>query len=74
MKDQEITKIDIHNLKIPLSRPYKVAYGYLFLSEDPVVGGMIEKNGVITLLDTPGHGANIPEEKLNTYESITITE
>jgi len=47
---------------------------HLFLSEDPVVGGMIEKNGVITLPDTPGHGADIPEEKLNTYESITISE
>ncbi len=47
--------------------------GHLFLSEDPVVGGMIEKNGVITLPDSSGHGADIPEEKLNTYESITIS-
>ena len=46
---------------------------HLFLSEDPVTGGMIEKNGVITLSDTPGHGADIPEEKLNTYKSITIS-
>ena len=47
---------------------------HLFLSEDPVVGGMIENNGVITLPDTPGHGADIPEEYLNTYESITISK
>ncbi len=47
---------------------------HLFLSEDPVEGGMIEKNGTITLPDTPGHGADIPQEKLNNYESITITE
>ncbi len=45
----------------------------LCLSEDPVSGGMISKGGKITLPDTPGHGADIPQDVLKGLEGITIS-
>ena len=45
----------------------------LMFTEDPVSGGIVyEKNGVITVPETPGLGAGIEESRLKTLEKIVI--
>lgn len=44
--------------------------GYLFLKEDPVIGGARYDAGQITLPDVPGHGADIDPDFLNRCERI----
>lgn len=45
----------------------------LFLSEDPVVGGIAYDGGRLILPDVPGHGADIDPGFLAGLESITIS-
>lgn len=44
-----------------------------FFAEDPVVGGIAYEGGVVTLPDSPGHGADIDPGFLAGLESITIS-
>ena len=46
--------------------------GYLFLKEDPVIGGARYDVGQITLPDAPGHGADIDPDFLRRCECIII--
>jgi len=43
-----------------------------FLAEDPVVGGITYEGGLVSLPDTPGHGADVDPRFLAGLESITI--
>ena len=43
------------------------------LAEDPVVGGITYDGGLVSLPDTPGHGADIDPNFLAGLESITVT-
>jgi L-alanine-DL-glutamate epimerase-like enolase superfamily enzyme len=44
-----------------------------FLAEDPVVGGISYDGGLVSLPDTPGHGADIDPGFLTGLESTTVT-
>jgi L-alanine-DL-glutamate epimerase-like enolase superfamily enzyme len=44
-----------------------------FLAEDPVVGGITYDGGLVSLPDTPGHGADIDPGFLTGLESTTVT-
>ena len=44
-----------------------------FFAEDPVVGGISYDRGLVTLPDTPGHGADIDAGFLAGLESITVS-
>ncbi len=45
------------------------------LADDPVIGGMVYgENGAITLPDTPGLGAGLDPDFLNSLEHITLDE
>jgi len=46
--------------------------GYLFLKEDPILGGAEYDVGEITLPDTPGHGADVDPVFLKTCELTTV--
>ncbi|MFA7420211.1 MAG: dipeptide epimerase [Melioribacteraceae bacterium] len=46
--------------------------GYLFMKEDPIIGGAQYKVGEITITDTPGHGADVDPAFLKSCEVITI--
>jgi len=46
--------------------------GFLFLREDPIIGGAEYNVGEINLPDTSGHGADIDPDFLKRCESITI--
>ncbi|MDH4218097.1 MAG: dipeptide epimerase [Candidatus Aminicenantes bacterium] len=46
--------------------------GYLFLKEDPVIGGAQYEVGKINLPDASGHGADIDPDFLNRCECITV--
>ena len=46
--------------------------GYLFLKEDPILGGAVYDVGEITLPDTPGHGADVDPVFLKTCELTTV--
>jgi L-alanine-DL-glutamate epimerase-like enolase superfamily enzyme len=46
--------------------------GYLFLKEDPVIGGARYDVGQITLPDAPGHGADIDPDFLKRYECVVV--
>ncbi len=57
------------------SRPniqYADLDGYLFMKEDPIIGGAKYNIGEITLEDTPGHGADVDESFLKKCETIEI--
>jgi L-alanine-DL-glutamate epimerase-like enolase superfamily enzyme len=44
-----------------------------FLAEDPVVGGISYDGGLVSLPDTPGHGADIDPGFLTGLESTIVT-
>jgi L-Ala-D/L-Glu epimerase / N-acetyl-D-glutamate racemase len=44
-----------------------------FLAEDPVVGGITYDGGLVSLPDTPGHGAELDPGFLAGLESVTVT-
>jgi len=46
--------------------------GYLFLKDDPIIGGAEYKVGEIHLPDTPGHGADVDPDFLKGCECITV--
>lgn len=46
--------------------------GYLFLQEDPIIGGAEYNGGEINLPETPGHGADIDPDFLKHCELTTI--
>ncbi len=46
--------------------------GYLFMKEDPIIGGAQYNVGEITLTDTPGHGADVDPVFLKTCEMILV--
>ena len=46
--------------------------GFLFLQEDPIIGGAKYNVGEINLPDTPGHGADIDPDFLKRCELTTI--
>jgi L-alanine-DL-glutamate epimerase-like enolase superfamily enzyme len=46
--------------------------GYLFMKEDPIIGGAIYNVGEITISDEPGHGADVDPTFLNLCEKIEI--
>ncbi len=48
--------------------------GHLFLSLDPVIGGMICQGENITIPDAPGIGADIDPDFLKKCECITIDQ
>ena len=57
------------------SRPnicYADLDGYLFLKEDPIVGGAAYRVGEITVPDTPGHGADVDPVFLKRCTSVTV--
>jgi L-alanine-DL-glutamate epimerase-like enolase superfamily enzyme len=45
----------------------------LILAEDPILGGITYDGGLVSLPDTPGHGADIDPGFLAGLESITVT-
>lgn len=46
--------------------------GYLFMKEDPIIGGAQYKVGEITITDTPGHGADVDPAFLKKCEKVII--
>jgi len=46
--------------------------GYLFLKDDPIIGGSEYKVGEINLPDTPGHGADVDPDFLKQCECTAI--
>lgn len=46
--------------------------GYLFMKEDPILGGAQYNVGEITITDTPGHGADVDPAFLKSCETIKI--
>jgi L-alanine-DL-glutamate epimerase-like enolase superfamily enzyme len=46
--------------------------GYLFMKDDPIIGGAQYKVGEITITDEPGHGADVDPNFLKNCEVIKI--
>ncbi|MEW6651961.1 MAG: dipeptide epimerase [Bacteroidota bacterium] len=46
--------------------------GYLFMKEDPIIGGAQYNVGEITITDTPGHGADVDPEFLKSCQVILV--
>jgi L-alanine-DL-glutamate epimerase-like enolase superfamily enzyme len=46
--------------------------GYLFMKEDPIIGGAQYNVGEITITDTPGHGADVDPAFLKSCEVTVI--